>query len=293
MSPGWQSMQDSQVTPRLLHRRPSRADGHSAAREPVDQGRRARVRPHRRGDEQAPLRARRDHDHGRTGAAEEHQRLSDRRHAHARRDRGRHHGPHPHPVVRRALATAPTAHRPRRRRLGVRHRGLHRDPAHDRDDRRTAGDARDRYRLRDPDARACRRGGRDRAVAASDPGDVTRPRARRCSSSRSTPSSRSPRCTTPRCRCSVSSVCCSTGRCRRDLREQHHRDARGARHPRVQVARRRRTSFARARSVASSCGSGRSRHARRSRSPSRVSWCSRRASRSRASWCCRPTRSSG
>ena len=80
-------------------------------------------------------------------------------------------------AVQGAVAAAAAARGPRRRRLGVRARGLPRHPAHDRHHRRPAGDARHRHRLRDPDARARRGGGGHRPRRAPDPGDRAQPRA--------------------------------------------------------------------------------------------------------------------
>ena len=94
----------------------------------------------------------------------------------------------------------PAVRDPHRRDLGVRPGRLPRHPAVAGDHRRPAGDARHRHRLRDPDARA-RRGRSDhRPRRAPDPGDGAQPRARRCWSSPSTPSSPSWRCASPRCR---------------------------------------------------------------------------------------------
>ena len=80
-------------------------------------------------------------------------------------------------AVQRALAAAAAARDPRRRGVGLRSGGLPRHPAHDRHDRRPARDARRRHRLRDPDARARRGGGRPRSQRAPDPGDRAQPRA--------------------------------------------------------------------------------------------------------------------
>ena len=79
-------------------------------------------------------------------------------------------------LVQRAMATAAARRHPRRRHLGIRARRLPGHPAHRRDDRRAAGDARHRHRLRDPDARACRGRGDHRPLRAPDPGDCPQPR---------------------------------------------------------------------------------------------------------------------
>ena len=81
-------------------------------------------------------------------------------------------------AVQGAVAVAAAAGGARRRDLGVRARGIPRDPAHHRDDRRAARDARHRHRLRDPDARSGRGRSGDRPRRTPDPGDRAEPRAR-------------------------------------------------------------------------------------------------------------------
>ena len=79
-------------------------------------------------------------------------------------------------LVQRAVATAAARDRADRHDLGVRHRRLPRDTAHDRHHLRSPGDARHRYRLHDPDARARRGRSRDRSGRAPDSGNLAQPR---------------------------------------------------------------------------------------------------------------------
>ena len=92
------------------------------------------------------------------------------------------HGADPAGALQRAVAAARPRRRGHRRHLGVRHRRLPRHPADDRHHRRPAGDARHRHRLRDPDARPGRGGGRRRPGRPPDPGDLRATSVRRCSS---------------------------------------------------------------------------------------------------------------
>ena len=71
-------------------------------------------------------------------------------------DRHRDHDADPDPALQRPVAAAAARDRADRHHLGLRHRGLPRNSAHDRDHLRLPRDARHRYRLRDPDARARR-----------------------------------------------------------------------------------------------------------------------------------------
>ena len=129
----------------------------------------------------------------------------------------------------------PAADRGGRCDLGVRYRRLHRDPADDRDDRRPPRDARDRDRLRDPDARASGGGSGDRARGASHPGD--RPESRAGAARRHVRRDLRVRGTALRQSADAAAVrpVADRGR-RRDLPEQHRGHARGAGYPRVQVA---------------------------------------------------------
>ncbi len=118
-----------------------------------------------------PLRQRHHDHHGFTVAAREHQQLSPRGHVPARRYRRVRHGGDLAGALRRALAAAPPRGHRDRVDLGLRRRRLHRHPAHPGHHRRTPGHVGRRHRLRDPDARPRRGGGRHQRGGTSDPGD--------------------------------------------------------------------------------------------------------------------------
>ena len=199
--PPLQQPEPDPARPEIGHPRPPACpDRHAAAGQPVDRVRGEGLRAGAAGGEEAaPAEHDEGHD-GRVDPAQGPERLPAGRDVDARRHRRRDHDRDPARPVHGAMAPAPAARRTRRRGVGVRTRGLRRDPAHDRDDRRPSGDARHRDRLRDPDARARRGGSGHRPRPAPDPGDGAQSRAgpARRDVRRDLRASR--RCTSPRCR---------------------------------------------------------------------------------------------